>query len=232
MDIIEERSSVGGGVSFRFAHAFFRQTLYEEMFAPRRIRLHQRVGRALEEFYVRRPEEHAAELAEHFAQSTEQEDLEKALAYGEMAAERSMAVYAYGEAARLLEQALQVQEVLDPEDSTRRCDLLLSLAEALMPAGEPQRVYETVAHEAFALAEVTADRTRASRACGVALDAAGRYAAGALSGTPEFRQWAGRADQYAEPGTPDRVFADLALWAVQFLAGSRPVKWCKSASSC
>ena len=177
------------------------------------------MGRALEEIHARRTEEHAAELAEHFAQSTEQEDLEKALAYGEMAAERSMAVYAYGEAARLLEQALQVQEVLDPEDSTRRCDLLLSLAEALMPAGEPQRVYETVAHEAFALAEVTADRTRASRACGVALDAAGRHGAGALSGTPEYRQWVERADQYAEPGTPGRVFADIALWFVQFFAG-------------
>ena len=217
--VIEDRSSVGAGVKFRFAHASFRQTLYEEMFAPRRIRLHQRVGRTLEEIYVRRPEEHAAELAEHFAQSTEQEDLEKALAYGEMAAERSMAVYAYSEAARLLEQALQVQEVLDPEDSTRRCDLLLSLAEALMPAGEPQRVCETVAAEAFALAEGIADPTRASRACRVALDAARRHGAGAESGTPEHRQWVERADQYAEPRTPDRVFADIALWAVQFFAG-------------
>ena len=47
--ILEERSAVGAGVSFRFAHAFFRQTLYEEMFSPRRIRLHQQVGRTLEE---------------------------------------------------------------------------------------------------------------------------------------------------------------------------------------
>ena len=52
--VIDERSSMGAGVSFRFAHAFFRQTLYEETFAPRRIRLHQQVGRSLEEIHSSR----------------------------------------------------------------------------------------------------------------------------------------------------------------------------------
>lgn len=119
---------------FRFAHAFFRQTLYEEMFAPRRIRLHQQVGRALEEVYSERP-------AEHFTQSTDREDLTKTLTYSEMAAERAMGVYAYGEAAGHLERCLQVQEVLAPDDKARRCDLLLVLSDALMPAGESLRAY-------------------------------------------------------------------------------------------
>ena len=52
--LIEERSAAGSGVSFRFAHALFKQTLYEETFAPRRIRLHQQVGRALEDVYEAR----------------------------------------------------------------------------------------------------------------------------------------------------------------------------------
>ena len=47
--VVEERPGVGATVTYRFAHAFFRQTLYEEMIAPRRIRLHQQVARALEE---------------------------------------------------------------------------------------------------------------------------------------------------------------------------------------
>ena len=50
--VVEQRQ-VLGAMAFRFTHAFFRQTLYEEIFAPRRIRLHQRVGRALEEIYGR-----------------------------------------------------------------------------------------------------------------------------------------------------------------------------------
>ena len=40
-----------------------------------------------------------------------------------------------------------------------------------------------------------------------------------MIGTPEQRRWAERSDRYAEPGTPDRVFADFALFAIQFFAG-------------
>jgi len=40
---------------------------------------------------------------------------------------------------QLLEQALKVQEVLDPEDKEKRCDLLLALSAALIYANEPQR---------------------------------------------------------------------------------------------
>ena len=114
--VLEESASgrPGGLIRYRFAHAFFRQTLYEELSAPRRLRIHQEVARALEQQYAARLDEHAAELAEHFAQSTDRDDLAKAVRYGELAAQRALAVYAYGEAARHLEQALDVQEVLDP----------------------------------------------------------------------------------------------------------------------
>jgi predicted ATPase len=43
--ILEERSAVGGTITYRFSHAFFRQTLYDEIVAPRRFRLHQQVAR-------------------------------------------------------------------------------------------------------------------------------------------------------------------------------------------
>src|SRR5207245_2362432 len=36
--VVEQRQTLGA-VGFRFTHAFFRQTLYEEIFIPRRIRL-------------------------------------------------------------------------------------------------------------------------------------------------------------------------------------------------
>ena len=209
--VVEERSTTGSGLSFRFAHAFFRQTLYEETFAPRRIRLHQQVGRALEEVHAARPEEHAAELTDHFAQSTEREDLEKALRYGEMAAERAMSVYAYGEAVRLLEQALQVQEVLDPDDKAKRCDLLIALGEAMMPAGNPLKVAEQVAPEAFGLAEALNDNRRASAVCIQALWGLGRYGSASVLGRPDFQIWAERADRLAAPDNHERVLADAWL---------------------
>src|SRR5262249_8981867 len=160
-----------GVLRYRFAHAFFRQTLYEELIAPRRLRLHQQVARALEAQHARRLDEHAAELAEHFSHSTDPADLEKAVTYGERAAERAAAVYAYGEAVRRLEQGLEVKEVRDPDDTVRRCDLLVALADALLPAGEPQRVIESVAPEVFSLAEGMGDRLRAARAAQRALTA-------------------------------------------------------------
>lgn len=207
--VLEERSK-GSAITYRFTHAFFRQTLYQEMIAPRRLLVHQQVARALEERYAGRLQEHAAELAEHFSHSSDPADLVKAVDYGQMAAERSITVYAYGEAARLLAQCLEVQEVLDLDDKTRRCDLLLALGEALMPAGEPKRVFESIAQRAFELAEEMGDRSRAASASVMALMAMSRYGGPVMALTAESRIWTERADIYASPGTPERVRADLA----------------------
>jgi tetratricopeptide (TPR) repeat protein len=213
--IIEQRPATGS-IGFRFTHAFFRQVLYEEIFVPRRIRWHQQVGAALEEIYVRRLDDHAAELAEHFAQSTEIPDLQKALRYCRQAYQRAMSVFAYGEAVRHAEQGLRVQEVLDPNDDLALCDLWLALGEALMPAGEPMRAAETIAPEAFRLAETLRDAERASLACQMALRGMLRYGTPAMRSTPEWRTWAGRADRFATPGTISRVHADLALAGVEY----------------
>jgi tetratricopeptide (TPR) repeat protein len=177
---------------------------------PRRIRLHQQVGKALEEEHGRRLDEHAAELAEHFVQSTEAGDLAKALRYSELAAQRAMGVFAYGEAVHHLEQALRTQEVLDPDDRLKRCDILLSQAEAMLPLEEPGRIAPSVAEEAFALAESLRDGDRAARAAILALNALMRADPRNLSrASAEFQLWAARADERAQIGTARRVYADL-----------------------
>ncbi len=214
--VLEEQARVGG-VQYRFAHAFFRQTLYEELSAARRLRLHQQVARALEIQYQGRVADHAAELAEHFTQSTDPADLQKAVSYGETAAQRATSVFDYGEAARLLERAIDVQEVLDPDDRAKRCDLLLALGDALMPAGEPQRAAGEVSEEAFTLAEALGDRERASRACRTALTALRQYGAAAITTTAVYRGWAERGDRYAAPDSVDRVYVDVEM---SFIAGA------------
>jgi predicted ATPase len=87
--IIEERSIVGPTITYRFSHAFVRQTLYDEIVAPRRIRVHQQVARALEIVYSRRLEEYAEELAEHYSFSSDTAELAKAVHYSEVAAGRA-----------------------------------------------------------------------------------------------------------------------------------------------
>jgi hypothetical protein len=208
--VLTEQERVGE-VLYRFAHAFFRQTLYEELGAARRIQIHQQVARALESQYDGRLSEHAAELAEHFAHSSDHADLAKAVRYAKAAAERAMSVYAYGEAVRHLEQALDVQEVLDPDDKLKRCGLLLALGEALNLSGDPVRVFDAVAPEAADLGEQMGDKHRSFRACAQALDAI-RLAGGVRSQEGDFyTQWASRAQRYAEPGTLEQVSTDLFM---------------------
>jgi DNA-binding CsgD family transcriptional regulator/tetratricopeptide (TPR) repeat protein len=208
--MIDERSVVGTSITYRFSHAFFRQTLYDEIVAPRRIRLHQQVARALEDVHARRLEEHAAELAEHYAFSSDPLDLAKAVHYGELAARRATDGFAYGEAARQLERTLVVLDLADPEDTSKRCDLLLALGQALWPAGETERVIAHVAPDAFALAEKQGDRSRAFRACRLALDCAQAQGASSLTLRPEYLRWAELAHRYATLDT-ERLYADLAL---------------------
>ncbi|MGA8848811.1 MAG: protein kinase [Dehalococcoidia bacterium] len=217
--VVEERAGAGAVVNYRFAHAFFRQTLYEEIIAPRRIRLHQQVARALEGVYKSRLEEHAAELAEHFSYSSDAADLKKAVSYGEMAAGRATSVYAYGEAVRLLDQALKVQEILDPEDKGKRCDLLLDLCDALVLAVENKRILDTAAPEAFALAEAIGDGSRAVRVCVVAIMAILNEQSFLGLAIPQAAGWAERANHYARPKTMERALADMALGATRFAAG-------------
>jgi DNA-binding CsgD family transcriptional regulator len=218
--VIEERSAVGGVVSFWFSHAFFKQTLYEEVFTPRRIRLHQQVALALEEVHAIRLEEHAPELAEHFSHSSDPSALAKAIEYGEMAAQRATAVFAYAEGVRHLERCLQVQQVLDPDDKEKRCHLLLALGDALDLAGEPRRIVDEVAPEALSLAEDLDDSIRASRACVLALRGIGNSEGVTTAlATSEGAQWAERADRYAQPNTLERAVADSFLGMVGLYAG-------------
>src|SRR5262249_1082179 len=159
-----------------FAHALFRQTLYANLPASERLRRHPEVARALEALYGPRCDDHAAELAEHFARSTDADDLRRALDYSRRAAVRALAVSApraaaaarvagsaAGEAARLMEHALAIQEVLAPDDGALRCDLLIDAGQVLSDAGEARRVLDEVAPEAFRLAEARSASASAPR---------------------------------------------------------------------
>jgi DNA-binding CsgD family transcriptional regulator len=210
-----------GSIHYRFAHAFFRQTLYEELIAPRRLRLHQRVARMLETRYAAHLDEHAAELAEHFAHSTDTDDLRKSIEYSERAARCAVAVYAYGEAARILERAVQTLDVLEPEDPAERCDLLLELGETLIPAGEPRRAADDIAPLAWDLAHALDDTRRASRAAQLGLEAVMRHGGAVAQRTDVYRDWAERADRFAAPGTLERVHADHALGSYKSLIGEQ-----------
>jgi predicted ATPase len=121
-----------GPRQLRFAHVLIRDTLYDGLTTARRVRLHRLAVAALEALYGGESGPHLAELAHH---SIAGSDFGKGLSYAQRAGDRALALLAYEEAARLYETALEALEVIDPEDESARCELLLSLAEAEVRAG-------------------------------------------------------------------------------------------------
>ncbi|HEY7270984.1 MAG TPA: AAA family ATPase, partial [Dehalococcoidia bacterium] len=169
--VIEERPGRAGELQFRFTHAFLRETLYGELFAAKRIRLHRQAGRSIEALYPDRLENHAAALADHFAHSSDPDDLARAVAYARAAAQHAANVLTFGDAARHLEGALAAQESLDPRDTTRILDLLLELGDALIAAGASRRVLNEIAPRALRLARTHGAGSSAALVCQMAIEA-------------------------------------------------------------
>ncbi|MDP9283674.1 MAG: AAA family ATPase, partial [Actinomycetota bacterium] len=126
----------------RFAHVLIRDTLYDELAPGRRVQLHRRVGDALEELYADNLEPHLAELAHHFYESARPAVAEKALAYARRAAERSLRLLAYEEAARLFAVGLRILDSMESPDDAIRCELLLALGDTHARAGDTPRSKE------------------------------------------------------------------------------------------
>ncbi|MEW6186113.1 MAG: tetratricopeptide repeat protein, partial [Thermodesulfobacteriota bacterium] len=101
----------------------------------------------------------------------------------------------------------------------KRCDLLLDLCDALILAIGFKRILDVEAPAAFALAETLGDCSRALRACESAITAISCEQLGPGTGTPQWAEWAERADRNAKPDSKDRPFADIAIGAMLCATG-------------
>jgi tetratricopeptide (TPR) repeat protein len=129
------------------------------MSAPRRARLHRRVGEALEA--ARR--ESLPALALHFTRAAGPHDTEKAIAYATRAGEEATSMLAHEEAVEHYARALEVLERFEPEAAERRCELLLLLGDARVRSGERPLAWPSY-REAATLAERLGDPDRLARA--------------------------------------------------------------------
>ena len=120
---------------YSFAHALVRGTLLESLGATRRARLHLVVAEALQEAYSDDIEQHLAEIAHHFLHAATEGGAERAVDFAARAALRAVGQFAYEEAARLYERAIDVAASL-PADEQRSWQLAEGLGEARMRAGD------------------------------------------------------------------------------------------------
>src|SRR3989441_2033110 len=128
---------------YRFAHALIRETIYEELSAAERARLHGRIGEVLEALHQMDPTPQLATLAHHFLEAVPAGAAEKAIAYSTRAARYAEASLAYEDAAVLFERALEVLAEAHPADARERCELLLARGGAQWKAGDGPGARET-----------------------------------------------------------------------------------------
>lgn len=130
--LVEVLPEAAAPYTHQFTHALIRDALYEEMPAPRRMRLHQRIALGLEQRWRDRPTALAL-IAHHFHAARAPECTPQAIVYAVRAAEHAVATQAHEEAARLYGLALQL---LEPAQEAERLRLRLALGEAQYRAAD------------------------------------------------------------------------------------------------
>ncbi len=118
---------------FSFGHALVREAIYGRLSTSRRLRLHLRVGEALEAGAgIEAPS--AAEMAHHFFLARSLGGAERAVRYSMEAGDGAAAAAAYEEAVEHYRRALEALV----GDESARCEVLLALGRAQWQAGEAE----------------------------------------------------------------------------------------------
>src|SRR5205823_3825921 len=117
----------GPGEVYDFAHALLRHTLYEELNASRKARLHRRIAEALERGGSGGDVRDAAEVAAHYHASGSLVGAERGISYALAAAEQARRGYARDQAVHFLRLARDLAEGSGPPT---RADVLRRLAVA------------------------------------------------------------------------------------------------------
>lgn len=129
-DLIQADSELRG--RYAFIHDLVRETVYRDLAIAVRIGLHRAAAEAL----GRRPHgDRLAAMAHHWFEVAPSGDWSKAVACAAPAAEQAMTSLAFEDAARLYGMAVEVVAGRSGQE-TRRCELLLSQAEAQYRSGD------------------------------------------------------------------------------------------------
>ena len=150
LDAFDEARGAGlvvevGMDRYRFGHALVRSTLLEELTTTRRIRMHRKIGEAIETVCAGRLDPVLTELAFHFGEAAAAGALDQAVHYAVRAGDAAAAAAAPDDAAHWYRRAL---EHLDPDDhdpthAATEVDILTRLARVLWVVAADQ-LHDTV----------------------------------------------------------------------------------------
>ncbi len=165
--LVEESVEVPGG--YAFSHALVRETLRAEVPAAQRVRMHRRIGEALEDLYAGELDRHPGELAHHFLEAAPLGDVERAVDYATRAARRASDRLAHEDAAAMYARALDALELVPEPDRERRLELLLELGEAQIRAASVADARATLERAATLARELGLSDRLARAALGICL---------------------------------------------------------------
>jgi tetratricopeptide (TPR) repeat protein len=134
--LIREVDGVPG--QYSFAHALIQRTMYEQMSAARRARLHLLVARSLEDLCGDEPGDRAAELARHWSKTARSADLPKAFHYARCAGDVALAGLAPTEALHHYTRAQSIERLLTSLDPRASLDVSIGLGTAQRQTGDPE----------------------------------------------------------------------------------------------
>jgi predicted ATPase len=145
-------------LEYTFKHALTHDVAYASLLQERKRGLHARIVERIELLYGDRLDEQIERLAHHSLQA---EIWDKALRYLWQAARKASSRWAFREAARYLDLALEVIGRMPDRDENaeQELDIRLELRTALLPAALTGRIAEIIQH-AIALGERIGDRRR------------------------------------------------------------------------
>ncbi len=114
-----------------FKHALTQESVYQTLLTSRRQALHAAAGQALERLYAGRLEDVYDQLSYHYSEAALPE---RAVTYLALFAEQAARGYAHAEAAQALREALaHAERLLDSERDRRSMEVIVQLAQSLLP---------------------------------------------------------------------------------------------------
>jgi DNA-binding SARP family transcriptional activator len=220
LDAAEEATSAGlvseaRAGRYAFGHALIRQTLYEELSATRRVRLHRRIGEAIEQLPDAAQQLDA--LARHFGDAALDGQADKAIDYAVRAAYEAIDRLATDQAIAHAQRGLEAVDVGVEPDRAGRADLLHAMAVAHWAAGRRNDA-RRVAQEAARTAESVGDWARMARSAVLAVSSTTF-----MTAEPECEGLAERALEGVGPSDPllrSRLLASLARYRSLLIATS------------
>lgn len=121
---------------YRFRHALVRSSLRGQLSQTRRVRVHLRVGEAIEAVHPGDLDSHANALAYHFFEALPVGGAPKAYRYTLVAAERATRLLSHDQAVDAYGQALEILKQVDGMGPLARYDLLIARSEAQRKSGD------------------------------------------------------------------------------------------------